>query len=305
MPRRRRIRRRPAKGPAGRGERRASAVKDDDVENYRMPLLDHLVELRRRLVYCVAGILVLFVISYHFAPHIYGFLTQPLANALAAKGEVRPMIFTALHEAFFTYVKVAFFTAMFAGFPLLATQLWLFVAPGLYKNERAVFLPFLIATPVFFFLGGAMAYYVVFPLAWHFFLSFEVPGGAGQLPIQLDAKVDQYLSLVMQLIFAFGLCFEMPVALTLLARVGIVDYQMLKDKRRYAIVLAFVLAAVLTPPDIISQVSLAVPMILLFELSLLAVRWAERRRAAAEAAPAEAPAQPRAEDPDPGDAGAE
>jgi len=262
-----------------------AAVKDEDVDGYRMPLLDHLVELRRRLIYCAAGIIVIFVISYYFAPQIYGFLTQPLANALASHGGgERRMIFTALQEAFFTYVKVAFFTAMFVGFPLLATQLWMFIAPGLYKNERSAFLPFLVATPVFFFMGGAMAYYVVFPLAWRFFLGFEIPAGDGQMPIQLEAKVDQYLSLVMQLIFAFGLSFEMPVALTLLGRAGIIDSAMMKEKRRYAIVVAFILAAVLTPPDVISQVTLALPMILLYELSVFTVGWMERSRAKAEAA---------------------
>lgn len=148
---------------------RATAVKEEDVDGYRMPLMDHLIELRRRLLYCVVGILILFVISYYFAPQIYAFLTRPLAAAMGEHEGERRMIFTALQEAFFTYVKVAFFTAMFVGFPLLATQLWMFVAPGLYKNERAAFLPFLIATPVFFFIGGAMAYYVVFPLAWRFF----------------------------------------------------------------------------------------------------------------------------------------
>lgn len=259
-------------------------MKDEDVDSYRMPLLDHLVELRRRLLYCFVGIIVLFFISYYFAPQLYAFLTQPLADALAGRDGDRRMIFTALHEAFFTYVKVAFFTALFLGFPLIATQLWRFVAPGLYRNERKAFLPFLIATPVLFFIGGALAYYVVFPLAWRFFLGFEMPAGEGQLPIQLEAKVDQYLSLVMQLIFAFGLCFQLPVALTLLARAGLIDAAMMREKRRYAIVFAFVVAAILTPPDVISQVSLALPMILLYEASLLAVRWVERKRAAAEAA---------------------
>jgi sec-independent protein translocase protein TatC len=258
-------------------------MKDDNVDSYRMPLLDHLVELRRRLLYCMAGIIVLFFISYYFAADIYGFLTQPLADVLAGKGGERRMIFTALHEAFFTYVKVAFFTAMFLGFPLIATQLWLFVAPGLYQNERKAFLPFLIATPFFFFLGGAMAYYVVFPLAWRFFLGFEMPAGDGHMPIQLEAKVDQYLSLVMHLIFAFGLSFEMPVALTLLGRAGIIDAKMLASKRRYAIVIAFVIAAVITPPDVVSQLLLALPLILLYEISVITVGWSERARARAEA----------------------
>jgi sec-independent protein translocase protein TatC len=250
----------------------------DEVEANRMPLLDHLIELRRRLMYCMAAIVGLFVISYFLAPHIYGFLVQPLAEILAQRGGERRMIYTALHEAFFTYIKVAFFTAMFLGFPIIAIQVWKFVAPGLYRSEQRAFLPFLVATPVLFFIGGAMAYYVIFPLAWRFFIGFEIGGADAALPIQLEAKVDQYLSLVMQLIFAFGLCFELPVVLTLLARAGIVSADTLKEKRRYAIVIAFVCAAVLTPPDVISQVGLALPIIALYEVSIVAARLVERAR---------------------------
>lgn len=258
---------------------------EDEVENYRMPLTEHLVELRRRLLYCLAAIIVLFFIAYHFAPDIYAFLARPLGDALAARGDTdRRMIFTGLTEAFFTYLKVAAFTAIFLAFPVIAVQLWKFIAPGLYKGERNAFLPFLIATPVLFFLGGAFAYYVVFPMAWRFFLGFEVPSDGAGLPIQLEAKVDQYLTLVMQLIFAFGLCFEIPVVLTLLGRAGIISAQDMRAKRRYAIVVAFVFAAVLTPPDILSQISLAVPTILLYEISILTVRWMERNRARAAAA---------------------
>ncbi len=258
----------------------------DEVEDFRMPLTDHLVELRRRLLYCLAGIAVLFFVCYYFAPEIYAFLARPLANALAEKGSPdRKMIYTGLHEAFFTYVKVAFFAAMFLAFPLIAVQVWRFVAPGLYKNERNALLPFLIATPVMFFLGGAFAYYIVFPMAWHFFLGFEVSQEQGGLPIQLEAKVDQYLGLVMQLIFAFGLSFEMPVVMTLLGRAGIISSRAMREKRRYAIVIAFIFAAVLTPPDVLSQVSLAIPTILLYEISILCVRWVEKNleRAAAAA----------------------
>ena len=260
----------------------------DDVEEFRMPLTEHLVELRRRLLYCLAAITVLFFVCYYFAPQIYAFLAQPLADALAEKGSAdRRMIYTGLHEAFFTYVKVAFFAAMFLAFPLTAIQVWRFVAPGLYKNERHAFLPFLIATPVLFFIGGAVAYYIVFPMAWHFFLGFEVAQDGMGLPIQLEAKVDQYLGLVMQLIFAFGICFEMPVVMTLLGRAGIISSRAMREKRRYAIVIAFIIAAVLTPPDVLSQISLAIPTILLYEISILCVQWMEKDRERAERAAAE------------------
>jgi sec-independent protein translocase protein TatC len=244
-----------------------------------MPLLDHLVELRQRLIKSFAALAVLFAISYYFAPHIYGFLVQPLATILAEQGGGnRRLIYTALYEAFFAYLKVAFFTALFVGFPFIALQIWKFVAPGLYRHERRAFLPFLVATPVLFFMGGALVYYLIFPMAWKFFLSFETSGIDGGIPIQLEAKVDQYLSLVMQLIFAFGLCFELPVLLSLLGRVGIVSSKGLAEKRRYAIVIAFVVAAVLTPPDVISQVGLAIPCILLYEISIWCVRLIERGR---------------------------
>jgi len=266
------------------------ALSDEEVDSASMPLLDHLVELRRRLIYCVAGLIVLFFVCYAFAPEIYGFLVQPLADILAEKGGgERRMIYTALQEAFFTYVKVAFFAAAFLGFPLIAVQLYRFVAPGLYRHERRAFVPFLVATPVLFFIGGAVAYYVVFPLAWRFFLGFEMSGEEGGLPIQLEAKVAEYLSLVMQLIFAFGLVFEMPVVMTLLGRAGLITARGMREKRKYAIVAAFIAAAILTPPDVISQIGLAVPAILLYELSILAVGYVERRtERAREAAEAEA-----------------
>lgn len=252
---------------------------DDTLDDSKMPLLDHLIELRRRLIYSVLSVVVLFGICYYFSEHIYAFLVKPLADITAEMGGERRMIYTALQEAFFTYVKVAFFAAAFLAFPVIASQIWIFVAPGLYKSEKKAFLPFLIATPILFFLGGAFVYYFVIPVAWKFFLSFETAGGGtSPLPIQLEAKVDEYLSLVMQLIFAFGLCFQLPVACTLLGRAGIISSDGMKSKRRYAIVIAFIVAAILTPPDVISQIGLAMPTILLYEISIVAVRMIERSR---------------------------
>lgn len=254
----------------------------ENPDEKRMPLLEHLIELRMRLIWCAVAFLVCFFIAFYFAGDVFNFLTRPLARLMENRTGAR-MIYTALHEAFFTQVKVAFFTAAFFSFPLIAGQIWLFVAPGLYKHEKRAFLPFLVATPVLFFLGGALVYYVIFPLAWEFFLGFQTPGGDGNLPIQVEPKVDQYLSLSMQLIFAFGIGFELPVLLILLARVGIATADGLARKRRYAIVGAFVAAAILTPPDVISQIGLAVPIILLYEISIVGARLVEKQRAAREA----------------------
>lgn len=254
---------------------------DDDVDSSRMALMDHLVELRKRLLWSIAIFLLAFIVCFHFAADIYGVLVHPLAKALA--GEERRMIYTGLTEAFFTYLRVAAFAAFFVSFPIIATQLWMFVAPGLYKNERRAFLPFLIATPVLFILGASLLYFGVMPVLIHFFLGFETPGTAGGLPIQLEARVSEYLGLVMQLIFAFGICFQLPVLLTLLVKVGIIKTEMLTQKRRYAIVLAFIAAAVLTPPDAVSQLMLAVPLLLLYEISIIACRFVEKSRPKDEA----------------------
>jgi sec-independent protein translocase protein TatC len=247
----------------------------DSLDPSKQTLLEHLIELRRRLIYSLLAILAGFVVSYIFAPHIYEFLVRPLA--LASGEEHRRLIYTGLTEAFTTYIALALWTGCFVAFPVVAAQIWMFVAPGLYKNERQAFLPFLIATPIFFLTGAATAYYVVFPMAWKFFLSFEVPASAGVLPIQLEARVSEYLSLSMTVIFSFGLAFELPVLLVLLARAGILSATKLSSFRRYAIVLIFVAAAILTPPDLISMISLALPMMLLYELSILGAKWVEKK----------------------------
>ena len=247
---------------------------DDTIDDKPMPLLDHLMELRTRLLWSVVAFGIAFAVCYYFSSQIYGFLAKPLADILQQQGGgERRMIFTALYEAFFTYLKVAFFGAVFFSFPVWATQLWLFVAPGLYRSEKRAITPFLVASPFLFVAGAALAYYFIFPLAWRFFITFETPPGQGSLPIQLEAKVSEYLSLVMQMILAFGIAFQMPVLLTLLCRVGILQVETLKKGRRYAVVGMFVVAAVLTPPDVISQVGLAVPLLALYEVSILAAVW--------------------------------
>lgn len=240
------------------------------------PLIYHLIELRQRLIYAIIGFFAAFGVCYVFSEEIFQFLVQPLATLLQEKGP-RRLIYTGLTEAFITYIKVAAFAASFLSFPIVATQLWMFIAPGLYRKERKVFVPLLIATPILFLIGAAFAYYVIFPAAYAFFLSFETPGSTGQLPIQLEAKVNEYLSFVMRLIFAFGISFELPVLLTLLARVGMVTSQSLINRWRYAVIGIFIVAAIITPPDILSMIGLAIPLIILYGLSILMVRWIEIR----------------------------
>lgn len=249
------------------------------LQDPQMPIMEHLIELRNRLTWSVLALFVTFGICYYFVEDIYGFLVRPLAQAMGP-GSDRRMIYTALTEVFFTYVKVSFFAACFISTPVVLGQIWAFVAPGLYKNERKAFYPFLFATPILFFLGGAMVYYFIMPLAWKFFLSFESTGSQTGLAIQLEAKVGEYLSLVMKLIFAFGLSFQLPVLLTLMARAGLVTSQGLAKKRKYAVVITFIVAAVMTPPDLISQIGLAVPIMLLYEISIIMARISERKRAA-------------------------
>ena len=238
----------------------------------------HFIELRSRLLNSLIFIFIVFVISYIFAEQIYNFLVEPYAKAVRDEQISRRLIFTALHETFITYIKVAFFAAIFLGSPVLLIQIYKFIAPGLYKNEKRAILPYLISTPILFLLGGLLVYFLVMPLAIKFFLSFESLGSSTSLPIQLEAKVNEYLSLVMRLIFAFGISFQLPILLNLLARIGIVNSDYLRTRRRYVIVIIFALAAILTPPDPITQVGLAIPLLLLYELSIFTVKFTEKKQ---------------------------
>ncbi|MBB5697304.1 twin-arginine translocase subunit TatC [Sphingomonas yantingensis] len=243
-----------------------------DIDDTQAPLLEHLIELRRRLFYCLLTIFVAFGVCYYFAENVFAFLVQPLLAAGQKK-----VIFTQLFEAFFVRVKVAFFAAMMVSFPVLANQLWQFVAPGLYRNEKKALLPFILATPVLFTMGAALAYFVTIPVALHFLLGFQ--GNFGGIQQEALPSVGNYLSFVMQFLFAFGIAFLLPILLMLLERAGIVTRKQLVGARRYAIVAAFGLAAVLTPPDIGSQFLLAIPLIFLYELALIGIWFTERKRA--------------------------
>ena len=239
--------------------------------------ISHLTELRKRLIQSFIFLIIFFIGCYFFAEHLYGFLVEPYAKAVKNDGTERRLIFTALQETFLTYLKVSFFAAFFVTCPFILMQIWKFIAPGLYKHEKMAIVPYLILTPILFFLGGMLVYYLIMPLAIKFFLSFESSGLTTGLPIQLEAKVSEYLSLVMKLIFAFGISFQLPVVLSLLARVGIVDAKFLKERRKYVVVIIFTVAALLTPPDPITQIGLAIPLLILYELSIFSVSIIEKR----------------------------
>ena len=246
-------------------------------ENNELGFMSHLTELRKRLINSFIFLLIFFVICYYFSEYIYGFLVDPYAQAVKGEGLERRLIFTALQETFLTYIKVSFFAAFFITCPYILIQVWKFIAPGLYEHEKSAIMPYLVLTPILFILGGMLVYYLVMPLAIKFFLSFESSGINTGLPIQLEAKVNEYLSLVMKLIFAFGLSFQLPVILSLLARIGVVDSKFLKERRKYVIVMIFAAAAILTPPDPITQIGLAVPLLILYELSIFSVKIIENK----------------------------
>lgn len=259
----------------------------EDIDLSKAPLLSHLIELRKRLMYCLLFFVVVFGLSYYFVEYIYAFLMQPLELAFSNPQE-RRMIYTGLHEAFFTYLKLSFYTALFFSIPLILNQLWKFISPGLYTHERHSLIPAFLLTPILFLMGASLAFFVIMPLAWEFFLGFERVGGhAGSgIAVELEARVSEYLSLAIQLILAFGISFELPVLLYVLARVGLVSVDSLREHRKHVIVLTFLVAAFITPPDLISQIALGLPILLLYELSILVIDWTcadqlsrERRKA--------------------------
>jgi sec-independent protein translocase protein TatC len=242
-----------------------------------MSLLEHLIELRQRLLACLIVFVASAGLAYYFAEPIFSFLVMPLAKVLDNSITHR-LIYTGLSEAFVTYIKVALFTGAFISFPFVVVQIWRFIAPGLYQHERKLFFKFMIFTPLLFLTGAAFAYFIVIPSAWRFFLQFESPAIAGTLPIQLEARLSEYLSMTLQLLFAFGFCFLLPVLVLLLNRIGVLSINLLTSSRRYAFLLILILSAILTPPDVLSMIGLAAPLYFLYEVSILIVRMVEKRQ---------------------------
>jgi len=244
-----------------------------DIDESKAPLLDHLIELRQRLLKCVIALFLGFALCFYFADQLFAILVHPLKVAFGATGG--KLVYTKLYEAFFVQVKVALFGSFFLSFPTIANQLWAFVAPGLYVKEKRALLPFLLATPILFLLGASLAYFIVMPTAFHFFLKFQ--GNIAGIPLEALPSADAYLGLVMQFILAFGICFLLPVLIMLLNRAGLVSREQLVGMRRYMIVGAFIVAAVFTPPDVVSQLMLAIPLICLYEISLIAIWFTDRK----------------------------
>jgi sec-independent protein translocase protein TatC len=254
----------------------------EEIEKSSAPLIEHLIELRRRLIWSLGGFFVAFLVCFFFAKRLFNLLVIPFKWATQWAGldpHKVELIYTAPQEFFFTQVKLAMFGGMVIAFPLIATQIYKFIAPGLYKNERSAFLPFLIASPILFLMGASLVYFFFTPMVMWFFLAMQQTGTNDQVQISLLPKVSEYLSLIMTLIFSFGLVFQLPVVTSLLTRVGILSSQALAEKRKWAIVLSFVVAAVLTPPDPMSQIGLAVPTIILYEVAIWSSRMIERSQA--------------------------